>query len=55
MSSAPNYLLHKTSGLAICHIFGKDYYLGKFGTPESKVKYNQYVVSSKLSKRHCRF
>ena len=55
MSCAPKYLLHKTSGQAIFRIFGKDYYLRKFGTPESKLKYKQYIVLSKLSKRHCRF
>lgn len=32
----PSYRLHKTSGRAVCTINGKDHYLGRFGSRESK-------------------
>ena len=35
----PSYRLHKTSGRAVCTINGKDHYLGRFGSRESKAAY----------------
>lgn len=32
----PNYCLHKKSGQAVVRIRGKDRYLGKYGSPESR-------------------
>jgi integrase len=44
MESTPSYRLHKSSGQAICCISGRTYYLGKYGSPESRVKYYQYLA-----------
>ncbi|MDA7911930.1 site-specific integrase [bacterium] len=37
--SAPSYRLHKASGLAVVTINGKDVYLGRYGSAESKLSY----------------
>lgn len=37
--SAPSYRLHKASGLAVVTINGKDIYLGRYGSAESKLSY----------------
>jgi site-specific recombinase XerD len=39
----PPYRLHKHSGQAVCHIGGKDVYLGLHGSEESKKKYEDIV------------
>ena len=39
----PTYRLHKASGQAVCTIDRKDHYLGKHGTPESRVRYERLV------------
>ena len=39
----PSYRLHKTSGRAVCTINGKDHYLGRFGSGESKAAYRRLV------------
>ncbi|MEX1230831.1 MAG: site-specific integrase [Planctomycetaceae bacterium] len=39
----PSYLYHKPSGQARCRIDGKDYYLGPFGSPESREQYDELV------------
>ena len=38
-SSAPSYQLHKPTGQARVRIHGKDYYLGKHGSQESRQRY----------------
>ncbi len=40
----PGYLLHKASGQARVRIRGRDYYLGKYNTPESLERYHQLVA-----------
>jgi len=40
----PSYLLHKASGQARVRIRGRDYYLGKHNTPESRERYHQLVA-----------
>ncbi|MBM4004458.1 MAG: hypothetical protein FJ295_14455 [Planctomycetes bacterium] len=40
----PAYLLHKPSGQARVRIDGKDVYLGKFGSKESKDRYDDLVA-----------
>ena len=40
----PSYRLHKASGHAIVTIDGRDHYLGKYGTPESRARYKQIVA-----------
>jgi integrase len=39
----PAYLLHRATGQARCRINGKDHYLGEFGSPESREKYEALV------------
>ncbi|MBC7821687.1 MAG: site-specific integrase [Planctomycetaceae bacterium] len=44
-STKPRYLLHKATGQARVRINGKkDVYLGKFGSPESREKYEQVIA-----------
>lgn len=40
----PSYRLHKPTGQAVVTLGGKDLYLGKHGTPESREKYDQLIV-----------
>jgi len=40
----PRIVLHKSSGLARCRIKGKDYYLGKYGSPEAATAYARLVA-----------
>jgi hypothetical protein len=41
----PNYSLHKLSGQAKVRYGGKDKYLGKYGTQESKDPYARFIAS----------
>src|SRR5437764_11057991 len=40
----PSYCLHRASGQAVVRIGGKDYYLGKYNTLESKAEYNRLIA-----------
>ncbi|MEX2286972.1 MAG: site-specific integrase [Planctomycetaceae bacterium] len=40
----PSYLLHKPTGQARVRIDGKDYYLGSFGSPESREHYDDLLA-----------
>lgn len=40
----PAYLLHKATGQARCRVNGIDIYLGKYGSPESREKYDELVA-----------
>jgi len=40
----PSYQLHKATGLARVRVRGKDIWLGKHGTPESLVKYDEVIA-----------
>ena len=40
----PAYLLHKATGQARCRINRKDHYLGRYGSPESREKYDELVA-----------
>jgi integrase len=42
-NAVPSYLHHKPSGQARVRIDGKDHYLGPYGSPESKAKYDLLV------------
>lgn len=42
--SVPAYLLHKPTGQARCRIAGRDFYLGLYGSDESRIKYGQLVA-----------
>ncbi len=41
----PAYVHHRPTGQARVRIAGKDFYLGKFGTPESRKKYEELVTA----------
>ncbi|MCC6416785.1 MAG: site-specific integrase [Gemmataceae bacterium] len=40
----PSYRLHKPSGQAVVRLDGKDHYLGAYGTPESRRRYEQILA-----------
>ena len=40
----PKYRHHKARNLAVVRIEGKDYYLGRFGTEESKFRYHRLLA-----------
>ena len=43
-SRLPSYRLHKATGLAVVSIGGRDVYLGKFETPESRAEYDRLIA-----------
>ena len=40
----PSYRLHKPSGQAVVTLSGKDHYLGRFGSPESRDAYDRLLA-----------
>ena len=40
----PSYRLHKPKGLAVVRLNGRDIYLGKYGTTESKTAYERVIT-----------
>ena len=40
----PSYCLHKATGQAVVRIDGHDFYLGKYGSEESKAEYNRLIA-----------
>jgi hypothetical protein len=48
----PSYRLHKPSGQAVVTFSGKDHYLGRFGSPESREAYDR-LVAEWLANRRC--
>ena len=45
-SRTPKYRLHKPTGQAVVTIDGKDRYLGKHGTAESREGYDRLIAES---------
>ncbi len=43
-SRVPKYRLHKSWGLGVVRIDGRDIYLGKYGTPESQAEYRRVIA-----------
>src|SRR5215217_651349 len=43
-SHVPSYRLHKPSGQAVVTLGGRDLYLGKHGTPESRAEYDRLLA-----------
>lgn len=43
-SKAPSYRLFRPKGLAVVTLDGRDYYLGKYGSPESRAEYDRLVA-----------
>ena len=42
--SIPSYSLHKRSGQAVVRLSGRDFYLGPFGSLESRERYDRFVA-----------
>jgi hypothetical protein len=40
----PSYRLHKPTGQAVVTLDGRDFYLGRFGSPESQAEYDRIIV-----------
>lgn len=40
----PSYRLHKPKGLAVVRLNGRDIYLGRYGTPESRTAYERVIA-----------
>ncbi len=40
----PKYRHHKARNLAVVRIEGRDYYLGRFGSEESRAKYHRLLA-----------
>ena len=47
----PSYCRHKASGQAVVTLNGRDHYLGEYGTPESRARYEQLIAEWVASKR----
>jgi integrase len=45
VSGVPSYRLHKPSGNAIVQYKGERFYLGRYGTPESKARYSKFLAN----------
>jgi hypothetical protein len=43
-SRVPSYRLHKPTGLAVVTIGGRDVYLGKHDSPESRAEYDRLIA-----------
>ena len=48
-STPPKYRLHKSSGKAVVSIHGRDHYLGKYNSPESRRKYRRLIATHWLA------
>src|ERR1017187_9865219 len=42
-SSMPKYRPHRASGQAIVTLYGRDFYLGPYGTKASKIEYDRLI------------
>lgn len=42
-NSTPSYRLHKPTGQAVVRLNGRDFYLGRHGTPESRAEYDRLI------------
>ena len=45
----PRYCHHKATGQAVVRLSGHDYYLGKYGTPDSHEAYARKIAEWKAS------
>jgi integrase len=48
----PSYRLHKARNLAVVTIDGKNYYLGRYGSPESHEKYARLIAEWRANSKH---
>ena len=47
----PSYRRHRSSGQAVVTLNGRDHYLGKYGTPESKAAYKRLMTEWLVNQR----
>ncbi|MHB1766503.1 MAG: hypothetical protein ACYCUV_01470 [Phycisphaerae bacterium] len=47
----PSYRLHRASGQAVITLTGRDYYLGGFNSPESRVAYDRLIQEFLVNNR----
>ncbi len=47
----PSYRLHRASGQAVITLTGRDYYLGAFNSPESRVAYDRLIQEFLITSR----
>ena len=51
----PSYRLHKASGQAVVTLNGRDFYLGRYNSPESRTEYrvtlNEWLATARLIDR----
>ena len=40
----PKYRLHRSTGQAVVTLNGRDLYLGKYGSTESKIEYDRLIA-----------
>ena len=40
----PSYRPHKPTGQAVVTLSGRDFYLGRFGSPESRAEYDRMII-----------
>ena len=51
-SQVPKYCLHRASGRAVVRLNGRDHYLGKFDSAESRAQYDRLVAEWLAMRRH---
>lgn len=49
----PSYRHHRPTGQAVVRLDGRDHYLGRFGTPESRQRYDR-LIAEWITARHAR-
>lgn len=48
----PSYWLHKPTGQAVVTVSGKDHYLGRYDSPESRAAYDRLLAERLANRRH---
>lgn len=51
MTKVPAYCLHRASGRAVVRVFGRDVYLGQYGSPESHEAYEREITRWRAAKQ----
>jgi hypothetical protein len=44
VSRTPSYRLHKSTGQAVVTLDGRDFYLGRHGSPKSRAEYDRVIA-----------
>src|SRR4051812_36769711 len=48
-AKVPSYTRHKASGRAVVRLYGRDHYLGPYGSPESHERYARLIAQWQAS------